>query len=70
MLRRTFTLSIVCVMLALTALPALAQDVEVAAPPSYNGLGIWMVLIGLASAAFVGFSLARRESTGNEDDLI
>lgn len=59
----------VLMLLALTAIPALAQDVEEAAP-TYNGLGLLMVLVGLACAAFVGFMMARREATGDENDLV
>ena len=68
-MRRLFPTLTVLMLLALTAIPAMAQEIEEAAP-TYNGLGLLMVLVGLASAALVGFMMARREASGDEDDLV
>lgn len=54
---------------ALLATPALAQETEAAAQAP-QGLGVMMLLVGLAAAAIVGVMLARREASGDEDDLV
>jgi hypothetical protein len=68
-MRRLIPTLTVLMLFALTAIPALAQDVEEAAP-TYNGLGLLMVLVGLSCAALIGFTMARREATGDENDLV
>ena len=68
-MRRLIPMLTVLMLLALTTFSALAQEVEEAAP-TYNGLGLLMVLVGLACAALVGFLMARREVSGDENDLV
>lgn len=68
-MRRLIPILTVLMLLALTTFSALAQEVEEAAP-TYNGLGLLMVLVGLACAALVGFLMARREASGDENDLV
>jgi hypothetical protein len=68
-MRRLIPMLTVLMLLALTTFSALAQEVEEAAP-TYNGLGLLMVLVGLACAALVGFLMARREASGDENDLV
>ena len=68
-MRRLIPMLTVLMLLTLTTFSALAQEVEEAAP-TYNGLGLLMVLVGLACAALVGFLMARREASGDENDLV
>jgi hypothetical protein len=59
------------VLLALAALPALAQEAEAAEnATTYNGLGLLSVLAGIVAVAVVGFLLAQREASADEDDLV
>lgn len=68
MRRLTPTLTLF-MLLALTTIPALAQDIE-ASVPTYNGLGLLMVLLGLACVAIIGFKMAQSEATADDDDLV
>jgi hypothetical protein len=69
-MRRLIPTLTLLMLLALTALPALAQEIEEAAP-TYNGVGWFLVVfVALPSIVFVGFMMARRESSSNEDDLV
>ncbi len=53
--------------LALTA-TSFAQEAETTEAPVPQGLGLLMILIGLAAVLVVGFVMASREA-GSEDDL-
>lgn len=68
-MRRLLPTLTVLMLLALTAIPALAQEAEEAVP-TFNGLGLLMVLVGLTCAALIGFLMARREASGDENDLV
>jgi hypothetical protein len=68
-MRRLIPSFTLLLLLALTALPTLAQD-AVETAPTYNGLGLLMVLVGLAAAAGVGVMMARREASAEDDDLV
>lgn len=68
-MRRLILTLTVLMLLAITALPALAQDVEEASP-TYNGLGLLMVLVGLSCVAIIGFKMAQSEANGDENDLV
>lgn len=68
-MRRLIPTITLLMLFTLTALPALAQE-TVETAPTYNGLGLLMVLVGLAAAAGVGFLMARREATADDDDLV
>lgn len=65
-LMSTFTLLMLFV---LATVPALAQETEAEAP-TWRGLGLLMLLVGLGAASVVGFYMARREASADEGDLI
>ncbi len=64
---RTFS---TLLLIALLALPALAQEAEVAATESPRGLGPLMLILGVGVVAFIGIRLAQREASGDENDLV
>ena len=69
-MRRLIPTLTVLMLLALTTISALAQEVEEAVP-TYNGLGWFLVVFfALPSIVFVGFTMARREASAEDDDLI
>ena len=68
-MRRLIPSLTLLMLLALTAIPVLAQD-AVETAPTYNGLGLLMVLVGLFCVAVVGFKMAQTEASGDEDDLV
>lgn len=69
-MRRLTHILTLLMLFALTALPALAQDVEEAEAATFNGLGIMMVLVGLGAAVILGVQMSRREASADDNDLI
>ena len=69
-MRRLIPTLMILMLLALTAIPALAQE-TVETAPTYNGLGWFLIIFfALPAIVFVGVSASWREASGNEDDLI
>jgi hypothetical protein len=68
-MRRGLPILTLLLILALLAMPALAQETANPADAP-QGLGVMMLLVGLGAAAFVGYSMSRREASDDEDDLV
>lgn len=62
---RVFTL----MSLAMLSLPVFAQE-GTSAPVQQSGLGLAVLLAGILVVFVVGLVMSRRESQGDEDDLV
>lgn len=56
-------------LLALSTVTAFAQDAA-AEPSTPQGLGLGMIIFGLLAVFAVGYLMAQRESSADEDDLV
>lgn len=68
-MRRLIPSLTLLMLIALTAIPVLAQETE-ADITTWRGLGGGMVVIALICIAIIGFKMAQSEATGDEDDLV